>query len=96
MDDKKANEIKPANCYAAALRYQPDEDRPPRVTVTGRGDLARAIREMAESHGVPVYEDGKLAETLCKLAVNTEIPPELYEVVARILVYVARIDHKLP
>jgi len=92
MDNKHANEKKLANRYAAALNYQPGKDQAPRVTATGRGDMARAIKEIAESHSVPVYEDAKLAETLYKLGVNTEIPPELYEVVAQILVFVARID----
>jgi len=92
MDHKHANEIKLVNRYAAALRYEPGKDQAPRVTAAGRGDLARTIRETAESHGIPVYEDAKLAETLYKLAVNTEIPPELYEVVAQILVFVTRID----
>ncbi|MBF7083467.1 EscU/YscU/HrcU family type III secretion system export apparatus switch protein [Desulfallas sp. Bu1-1] len=78
--------------YAVALRYEPGRDDAPRVTAAGRGELARKIKEMAENSGVPVYEDAALAQTLYKLGVNTEIPPELYEVIAQILVYVARID----
>lgn len=78
--------------YAAALYYEPGRDDAPRVTAAGRGELARTIREMAENSGVPVYEDAALAQTLYQLGVNTTIPPELYEAVARILVYVARID----
>ncbi len=92
MDNKHPKEIKLANPYAAALRYRPDKDQVPQVTAAGRGDMARAIKKIAESHGIPVYEDAKLAETLYKLGVNTEIPPELYEAVAQILVFIARID----
>ncbi|TYO93804.1 EscU/YscU/HrcU family type III secretion system export apparatus switch protein [Desulfallas thermosapovorans] len=92
MDNKRNDKRNIANHYAAALQYQPGQDQVPRVTAAGRGDLARAIREMAEDHGVPVYEDARLAETLYKLGVNTEIPPELYDVVAQILIFVARLD----
>jgi len=83
-----------ADRYAAALSYQPGRDEAPRVTAAGRGELARTIREMAEAHGVPVYEDAGLAKTLYRLGVNTEIPPELYEAVAQVLVFVARLDKK--
>lgn len=54
MDNKKSDEKKPANRYAAALHHNPDQDQVPRVTAAGRGELARAIKDMAESHGVPV------------------------------------------
>lgn len=92
MDSKHNDKRNIANHYAAALQYLPGQDQAPRVTAAGRGDLARAIRKMAEDHGVPVYQDAGLAETLYKLGVNTEIPPELYDVVAQILIFVARID----
>ncbi|SFR05048.1 EscU/YscU/HrcU family type III secretion system export apparatus switch protein [Desulfoscipio geothermicus] len=91
MEDKNKNK---KNRYAAALKYESEKDNAPRITAAGRGELARTIKELAEQHGIPVYEDAVLAETLCKLGVNTEIPPELYEAVAQILVFVARIDRK--
>ena len=41
---------------------------------------------------VPFYKDNKLAETLSKLEIGDAIPPELYEVVAEILVFVDDMD----
>lgn len=82
--------------YAAALQYEPGREGAPRVTAAGRGEVAQNIKEMAREHGVPVYEDAELAKTLYRLGVNTEIPPELYEVVAQILVFVARMDRQIP
>jgi flagellar biosynthesis protein len=41
---------------------------------------------------VPVYEDSKLANTLSKLEIGDMIPPELYSVVAEILVFVDDMD----
>jgi len=35
-----------------------------------------------------LYQDNELAETLSKLDIGDAIPPELYEVVAEILVFV--------
>ena len=41
---------------------------------------------------VPIYEDSKLADTLSKLEIGEMIPPELYTVVAEILVFVDECD----
>ena len=41
---------------------------------------------------VPFYKDSKLAATLSKLEIGDMIPPELYEVVAEILVFVDKMD----
>ena len=39
-----------------------------------------------------MYKDNKLAKTLSKLEIGDMIPPELYEVVAEILVFVDDMD----
>ena len=39
-----------------------------------------------------MHEDSKLADTLSKLEIGEMIPPELYEVVAEILVFVDAMD----
>lgn len=93
---KNKKDLNQSDLYAATLHYEPGQEGAPRVTAAGRGDMARTIQEMAKEHGVPVYEDAELAKTLYRLGVSTEIPPELYEVVAQILVFVARIDRKMP
>ena len=40
----------------------------------------------------PVHKDDKLAGTLSKLQIGDMIPPELYEVVAEILMFVDSMD----
>ena len=47
---------------------------------------------MARKEDIPVHEDAKLAATLSKLDVGEAIPPELYEIVAEILVFVDAMD----
>ena len=76
---------------AVALRYNPG-DEAPEVIATGKGALAEKILKKAEENDVPVYEDEKLAKTLSKLEIGEMIPPELYGVVAEILVFVDRMD----
>lgn len=72
---------------AIALEYNPNEDAP-KVVATGKGLVAEKIIEEAKKADVPVHEDSKLAGTLSKLEIGDMIPPELYEAVAEILVFV--------
>lgn len=76
---------------AVALSYNPGEEAPT-VIATGKGALAERIIQTAEEVEVPVYEDEKLAKTLSKLELGDMIPPELYGVVAEILVFVDKMD----
>ena len=76
---------------AVAIAYVPGE-RAPKVLATGTGNVAEKIIEVAEENDVPQYEDSELAETLSKLQIGEMIPPELYEVVAEILVFVNDMD----
>lgn len=76
---------------AVALAYQPG-DMAPKILATGKGAVAERIIETAKENDVPFYQDNKLAETLSKLEIGDAIPPELYEVVAEILVFVDDMD----
>jgi flagellar biosynthesis protein len=77
---------------AAALQYSPDKDSAPRIVALGKGETAERIVEAAKDSSVPVYENAELAHTLNLLHIGDEIPPELYEVVADILVFVSSLD----
>lgn len=83
---------KPKVKTAIALGYDPNEDNAPRVIASGKGQVAERIIEKAQEADIPVHEDDKLASTLSKLEIGDAIPPELYEVVAEILVFVDAMD----
>ena len=76
---------------AIALSYNPQEDAP-MVIASGKGALAERIIEKAKEADVPIHRDDKLADTLSRLDIGDMIPPELYEVVAEILVFVDAMD----
>lgn len=76
---------------AVAVAYEPG-DGAPRILATGKGEAAERIVQKAKENDVPLYKDHKLAETLSKLKIGDAIPPELYEVVAEILVFVDDMD----
>jgi len=79
---------------AAALSYTPEKDNAPRVVAAGRGVIAEKIIEKAREAKIPVYEDERLAESLSELKLGSEIPYELYDVVAEVLAFISRLDGK--
>ena len=72
---------------AVALEYEPGEQAP-KVIASGMGHIADRIIERAEEARVPVHKDEKLAKSLSILDVGEYIPPELYGIVAEVLIYV--------
>jgi flagellar biosynthesis protein len=76
---------------AVAVSYEPGEAAP-KILATGKGYLADKIIEKAKEEKIPFYKDTKLADTLSRLEIGEMIPPELYEVVAEILVFVDDMD----
>ena len=75
------------NKTAVALSYEAG-DAAPKILASGKGYVAEQIIEEAKKADVPFYQDSELAQTLSKLNIGDAIPPELYEVVAEILVFV--------
>lgn len=87
--EEKDNEKKQKT--AVALSYDPEEVAP-KIIASGRGYLAEKILEGAKEHNVPTHQDSRLAETLSKLEIGDYIPPELYEIVAEVLLFVDKMD----
>ena len=75
---------------AAALRYDQFADNAPKLVAKGQGLVAEKIIELAKEHGIPIVEDPLLVDSLIKLDLYEEIPPHLYEVVARIIAYIIK------
>ena len=69
---------------AAALRYEIDSDFAPVVVASGYGPIAEKIINIAEKQGIPVYRDDSVSSMLCMLDVGKSIPPELYEIIAKL------------
>lgn len=77
---------------AVALKYDMEEDIAPKVLAKGQGEVAKKIIEQAQEHEIPVYKDEKLARQLGAMEIDDYIPEELYEAVAQILVFIAKVD----
>ena len=76
--------------YAIALQYERGMNAPICVA-KGVDVIARRIRELAESHGIPVVENPPLARALhATVEIDQEIPQEHYRAVAEIIGYLMR------
>ncbi|HHV13860.1 MAG TPA: flagellar biosynthesis protein FlhB [Clostridiales bacterium] len=89
-NDKNNNQEKSKT--AVALSYDP-EDAAPKVIASGKGFLADRIIERAKEQDIPLHRDEKLASSLSKIEIGDMIPPELYEVVAEVLLFVDKMDN---
>lgn len=89
-DDKREATKKPTRT-AVALSYDPN-DAAPKVIASGKGYLADKIIDRAKQADIPFYKDEALANSLSKLELGEMIPPELYEIVAEILMFVDKMD----
>lgn len=76
---------------AVALQYEPS-DQAPKVIATGQGYVAEHIIEVSKENDVPIHKDAKLAKFLSVLDIGEYIPPELYSIVAEVLVFVDSMD----
>ena len=82
---------------AVALQHAPASDDAPVVLAKALGDAAAVLRREARRLGVPVVRDVALARALFRLAeVGEEIPEELYQAAAAVLVHVHQLQGALP
>jgi len=77
---------------AIALSYKRGKDTAPKLSAKGAGKLAEKILAIARAHNIPIHKDKALVDALYRLDINTEIPEELYQVVAEVLAFVYRMN----
>ena len=79
---------------AVALAYEAPSA--PRVVAVGRGEIGQKIIDTARDHGVPLESNPALAEALSTIALDTEIPVELYEAIATIIGFILNAANETP
>lgn len=66
----------------------------PKVLAKGADHMAARIREVANEHGVPLFEAPPLARALfASTEIGDDIPEELYLGVAQVLTYIYQLDN---
>lgn len=76
---------------AVALAYASDDDVP-RVVAQGYGEIAERIIAEARQHGIFVHDSPELVGLLMQLNIDESIPPQLYQVIAELLVWLSNME----
>ncbi len=77
---------------AVAIRYQDEVMEAPQVVAKGTELFAEKIKDIANEHGIPVVENVTVARALFQVVeIDQEIPPDMYQAVAEILMFAWRI-----
>ena len=79
---------------AAALAYNKDVDRAPKVVAKGKGFIAERIIQKAKELDVPLFQNEMLVDSLLKTELDTEIPPALYHAVLEVFVWLYKSEQK--
>ena len=80
---------------AAALSYKQGYYAPV-VIARGNGVVAEAIIACAREAGVYVHESPELVSLLMQVDLDAAIPPQLYVVIAELLVWLYRLEGREP
>src|SRR5687767_2497066 len=67
----------------------------PFVAASGHGLVADEIVALAERYGIPVEHDPALASLLSTVRVGQALPPEMYQLIAELLVFLYDLDAHL-
>ena len=78
---------------AVALKYKAYEDNAPKIVAKGKGELAKKIIQKAKEFDIPMFQNELLVESLINTKTE-EIPPELYEAVAKVFAWLYNLEKK--
>lgn len=76
---------------AVAVKYDTEQMDAPQVVAKGAELFAEKIKELARTHNIPIVEQPDVARTLYRVVeVDSEIPADVYQAVAEILLFAWR------
>ncbi|QLQ21436.1 MAG: EscU/YscU/HrcU family type III secretion system export apparatus switch protein [Paracoccaceae bacterium] len=76
----------------AVVRYDETTDKAPVIVARGTGAVAEKILQEARARGVAVENDHSLLYHLLDLDLGDAIPPQLYDVMAEVLLLIEELD----
>jgi len=76
---------------AVALRYPEGADAP-YISAVAKGKLSERVVDIARQNGVPVMQNGELADVLSLCSVGDYIPEETYIVLAKVFAFIEKVE----
>ena len=90
-NQKKRKEIN--GPQAAVIKYDEETGKLPTVVAQGKGHVAQQIIELAQKNNIHMQEDSALVANLLDMDLGDNIPPQLYSVMAEILLLIEEIEN---
>ncbi|HNZ26602.1 MAG TPA: EscU/YscU/HrcU family type III secretion system export apparatus switch protein [Spirochaetota bacterium] len=82
--------IKKSRKKAAAITYLKENLDIPIISALGSDELADKIIEKAKENGIKIFENKEFFQYEKLFDIGNEIPPEIYKIVAEILVFIIK------
>lgn len=89
-NQKKRKEVN--GQQAAVIKYDEENGKSPIVVAQGKGRVAQQIIELAKENHIHMQEDSSLVANLLDMDLGENIPPQLYSVMAEILLLIEEMD----
>ncbi|MFO1444410.1 EscU/YscU/HrcU family type III secretion system export apparatus switch protein [Bacillus sp. Bva_UNVM-123] len=89
-NQKKRREINGPS--AAVIKYDEETGKSPIVVAQGKGQVAQQIIALARQNNIHMQEDSSLVANLLDMDLGDNIPPQLYSVMAEILVLIEEME----
>lgn len=77
---------------AAVIRYDEAGGEEPTVVAQGKGYVAQKIIDLAKENNIHMEEDAILLENLLDMDLGDNIPPQLYAVIAEMLLLIEEME----
>lgn len=77
---------------AAVIRYDEANGEEPQIVAQGKGYVAQKIIDLAKENNIHLEEDTMLLENLLDLDLGDNIPPQLYAVIAEMLLLIEEME----
>jgi len=79
---------------AAVIKHQ-NMDQAPIIVASGKGYVAQQIIQKAMDLDIPIQEFSTLVSNLIDMDLGDNIPPQLYSVIAEILIMLEELEKKI-
>jgi flagellar biosynthesis protein len=91
-NQKKRKDI--SGPQAAVIKYDEEAGKVPVVVAHGKGHVAQQIIDLAQKNNIQIQEDSSLVANLLDMDLGDNIPPQLYSVMAEILLLIEEIERE--
>jgi len=79
---------------AVAMKYKAYEDNAPKVVAKGSGEIAKKIIQKAKEFDIAIFQNPELTDLLMNVELDTQIPPELYQAVVEVFIWLHKTEQK--